>query len=96
MAKRTWQLSTFEDSSKTSVVHLVWAVEDDDELAETAAHVFDGLRLSSSSRASWSATERHAKGLRQGDVAPVTQHAQLSLTASHFTAGSTSLHEYTD
>jgi len=43
---------TFKDSSEASVVHLVGAVEDNDELAQTATHVFDCLCLTSTRRAS--------------------------------------------
>ena len=60
---------TFVDSAKSSVVHLIRAVEDNDVLSEAAAHVLDGLCFSSPGRAGRGTSKRHAQGLSQGDVA---------------------------
>jgi hypothetical protein len=42
---------TLVDAAKTSVVHLVGAVEDNDIFAQAAAHVFGGLSLACTGRA---------------------------------------------
>jgi len=54
---------TFEDSSKTAIVHLVGAVKDNHKLAETASHVLYCLRLSCTSWACWSASQGHSQCL---------------------------------
>jgi len=56
-------LRAFVDSAKTSVVHLVGAVEDDDVLAKAAAHVLGGLSLTSASWTSRCSAECHTKRL---------------------------------
>ena len=62
------RLRAFIDPAEAAIVHLIGAVEDDDVLAETAAHVLGGLRLTSARWAGRCATERHANSLRQRDV----------------------------
>jgi len=64
-------LHAFVDSAKTTVVHLIGAVKDDNVLAKTAAHVLGGLSLTSTSWTCRCSTECHAKSLRQRDVTPV-------------------------
>ena len=70
---------TFVDSAKSSVVHLIGAVEDNDILSKAAAHVLDSLRLSSPGRSGRSTPQRHAQGLSQCDVASVHNTTQASV-----------------
>ena len=51
---------TFVDTSEAAEVHLIGAVEDDDVLAEAAAHVLGRLGLTSSGRTGRCAAHRHA------------------------------------
>ena len=64
---------TFVDTSEAAEVHLIGAVEDDDVLAQAAAHVLGRLGLTSTSRPGRCATHRHAQGLSQGDVASASR-----------------------
>ena len=70
---------TFVDSAKSSVVHLIRAVEDNDILSEAAAHVLDSLCLSGPGRSGRSTPQRHAQGLSQCDVASVHNTTQTSV-----------------
>ena len=60
---------TFVDSAQTPVIHLIRAVEDDHILAESLAHVLDGLGLARPSRACRGTSHAHPQGLGQGDEA---------------------------
>ena len=59
---------TFVDPAETSEVHLVGAVEDDNVLPETAAHVLDGLCFTRTGRTRGGAAHGHTQRLRQCDV----------------------------
>ena len=61
---------TFVDSTKSSEVHLIGAVEDDHVLAQAPTHVLRRFSLSCSCWASRCGTQRHTEGLRNCDVTP--------------------------
>ena len=63
-------LFTFEDTTKTSEVHLIGAVEYDDVFAECFTHVLCGLGFSCSGGTGRGASHAHVQGLSQGDVTP--------------------------
>ena len=70
---------TFVDTTKPSEVHLVRAVEDNDILSQSLAHVLGGLCLACPSRAGRGTTHAHTQGLGQGDVTStqVKQETQI-------------------
>lgn len=61
---------TFIDTTKSSVVHLVWTIENNNVLSQAFAHVFSGLCFPCPSRSCWCTTHTHAQGLCQSDVTP--------------------------
>jgi len=62
---------TFENSSKTTEIHLIGTVEDDDVFAKTTTHIFCSFSFTSAGWTCRKPTHRHAKRLGQCYVAPV-------------------------
>lgn len=70
---RTGLSETLVNSSETSEIHLIGAVEDDAVFSKSFSHIFGSFGFTSTGGTSGSATESHTKSLSEGDVTSISK-----------------------